>query len=46
MAKMDMTPRFRSSKEFTEDIRAALVSFQELLSDLDMLKKKATPSKQ
>jgi tripartite-type tricarboxylate transporter receptor subunit TctC len=46
MGKMDMTPRFRNSKEFTEDIQAALVSFQELLKDLDMLKKQATPPKQ
>jgi tripartite-type tricarboxylate transporter receptor subunit TctC len=40
MEKMNMTPRFRSGKEFSEDAQRCMVSFREFLSDLDMLKKK------
>jgi tripartite-type tricarboxylate transporter receptor subunit TctC len=38
--KMNALPFWRTSKEFTQDIQGALKTSQELLKDLDMLKKK------
>jgi tripartite-type tricarboxylate transporter receptor subunit TctC len=39
MEQMNMTPLWRSSKEFAGDVQTALVSFQDFLRDLGMLKK-------
>ena len=40
MEEMNMTPLWRSSREFTQDIESSLNSSHEFLKDLDMLKKK------
>jgi tripartite-type tricarboxylate transporter receptor subunit TctC len=40
MEQMNMTPLWRNSKEFAQDVNNALKSFQEFLKELNMLKKK------
>ena len=40
MEQMNMTPIWRNSKEFSQDVNAAFRSFQEYLKDLNMLRKK------
>lgn len=40
MNQMNTTPLWRNSKVMTQDVNAALISFRELLEDLDMVKKK------
>lgn len=40
MDQMNMTPFWRNSKEFAQDVNTAFGSFQESLRDLNMLKKK------
>jgi tripartite-type tricarboxylate transporter receptor subunit TctC len=40
MKKMNMTPQYGNSEEFTQDVKNAITSFKELLDALGMLKKK------
>jgi tripartite-type tricarboxylate transporter receptor subunit TctC len=40
MEKMLMTPQWRTSQEFTQDMKSQFVSWQEMLRDLNLLKKK------
>ena len=40
MDQMNMTPIWRNSKEFSQDVHNAFTSFQEFLKELNMLKKK------
>jgi len=39
MKKMYMTPDYKNSEEFTQNVKSSMTSFRVLLSDLGMLKK-------
>ena len=39
MKKMYMAPEWKTSDEFTQNVRSSLISYRVLLNDLSMLKK-------